>query len=161
MTVKREQSRTFNASPTEVAPALRAVLAAGQGSYRYFGNEESEGGRSFQTVIQHSQPGILSTKLRVWIEPLGSQSRVTVSTRSQWFLLGDINDFYGDYIRDLFNSIGSRLRNEAEGPDVEKARQERIDLKLRKARGFGRSIGFWGGLLTGLLSLIWFLHRTR
>jgi hypothetical protein len=94
----------------EVAEAVRSVLADGQATYTYQEVVEADDGSTFHTVITPlAWPLILSTRMIITLYPDGSETEVLVATRSQWFILGDIFDFYGGYIRDMLSAISRNL----------------------------------------------------
>jgi len=107
MTVKREQMELFDISAQEVMKIIRAILMRGQADYKYENTVESGEALTFKTIIKPSRPLLLSTKMQIQIEGMDSKTKVVVETKSQWFIFGDIADFYGGYIRDIFGSIHS------------------------------------------------------
>jgi hypothetical protein len=84
---------------------VRSVLVAGQADYRYENTIEKEEGREINTVIRPDQAWMLSTKLHIHLDAVESKTKVVIEMKSQWFLFGDVADYYGGYIRDLFGSI--------------------------------------------------------
>jgi len=113
LTVKREQSAVFFASGAEVARAVRSVLAHGQATYAYREVFEADDGLTFNLVITPSMwPFILSTRMVITLYSDGWETEVVVETQSQWFILGDVFDCYGGYIRDVLGAIRRRLKHE-------------------------------------------------
>jgi hypothetical protein len=109
MTVQRKQTEIIDAALPDVLKTVRSALVNGKSSYRYEDKVESEGGREIDTVIRPHQAGMLSTKLRIRLYAFETKTKVVIETKSQWYLFGDVADYYGGYIRDLFESI--RLGN--------------------------------------------------
>jgi hypothetical protein len=107
MTVQRKQTELIDAALPEVLRTVRSVLATGKPSYRYEDTIESEEGREIATIIRPHQAMMLSTKLRIRLYAFEAKTKVVIETKSQWFLFGDIADYYGGYIRDLFESLRS------------------------------------------------------
>ena len=109
MTVERKQTEMIDAALPDVLNTVRSVLTNGKAAYRYENTIESEEGRVIDTVIRPHQSWLLSTKLCIHLYAFDTKTKVVIETKSQWFLFGDIADYYGGYIRDLFESI--RLGN--------------------------------------------------
>jgi hypothetical protein len=115
MTVRREQAQVFHAPCTQVTEAVRSVLSQGIESYSYCHTAEAEDHLLFDTVIRPSLwPLMLATKMAICLEPDELQTKVTVRTRSQWFLLGDAFDFYRGYIYDFLEALRRRLEDKGE-----------------------------------------------
>lgn len=108
MAVIREHSEVFHSPSSKVAKAIRRALADGQPSYGFNNIVEADEGLTFHAVVTPISPWLLSTKMAIRLDPGNSQTRVIVQTRSQWFILGDILNCYGGYIRDIF--LQTRLR---------------------------------------------------
>ena len=119
MTVERQHAETFRFSHSRVLDAVREILAGGHPSHSYEGTEEAEGGRRITTTVKPWQwPLFLSTAMSIDLDPDGTSTRVTVRTRSQWFILGDMFNLYGGYIRDLLQAVHNKLMAEAQAAVV-------------------------------------------
>jgi hypothetical protein len=115
MTVEREHAEKFRASFSSVLDAIREVLAEGHPSHSYEDTVEAESGRRITTTVKPWQwPLFLTTAMSIDLDPDDTSTRVTVRLRSQWFLIGDIFNFYGGYIRDLLQAVHTKLTIEAE-----------------------------------------------
>jgi len=114
MTIKREQSETFHASSEKVVEAIRSALANGEASYHYHDAVEAKDHLGFSAVVRPSWwPLLASTKMAIRLDPNNSQTRVTVETRSQWLVVGDIFNVYNGYIRDVLGAIRPRVKGHA------------------------------------------------
>ena len=114
MTVKRQHAETFRVSCSRMQDAIREVLAEGHPSHSYQSTEVTEDGRRFTTRVKPWQSLFLTTRMSIDLDPDDKATRVTVRTRSQWFILGDVFNMYGGYIRDMLQSIHNKLRAKAE-----------------------------------------------
>src|SRR5262245_49412977 len=111
MSVTRERSEIVDAECEKVADAVRSALAQRQASYSYQQTSETAGCREFSAVITPNSWLLLSTRLGIHLQPHGSKTKLMAQTRSQWFIVGDIADFYGGYLRDILASVHSNLGN--------------------------------------------------
>ena len=85
-----------------VANTLAAILNEGQSAYQYRDSQFSESGMSIATVVRPNWWLLLSTAMYIDIESREANlSVVTVRTKSQWFILGDIFNFYRGYLNDV------------------------------------------------------------
>lgn len=109
MTVQRVSSERFNSSADLVADALADILAQGQPTYQYRGPEFTDSKMKVTAIIRPNSFWLLSTRLYVDIESQNSiQTLVTTRTKSQWFIMGDIFNYYNSYLEDLLNSLRIR-----------------------------------------------------
>lgn len=113
MTMEREESDVFDASPALVLDAIRAVLAQPRWTYSYRKTVELEQGRTIATVLwPRLWPLILSTKIFISLDPCGMGTRVTVRTQSQSGIPSgtpDVSTSTGGYINNLLSAIGDEL----------------------------------------------------
>ena len=109
MTVIREQSEAFHAPPTKVVEAIRSALAEGHANYRYHKTVEADDHLVFNTVVRPSCWLISPTKMIISLQPADSETKVIVQTRSQWFVRGDVFNFYGRYLRNILEAIRRKL----------------------------------------------------
>ena len=86
-----------------VAQAVRAVL--GQ-SPRY--RHTTEQGTCFVTNVRPHW-WVLGTAMTIDLQPSGTRTQVSVSTRSQWFIVGDVFDYYSGYIHDFLGHLMARV----------------------------------------------------
>lgn len=148
MTVRRKQSEVIEMPPGETAQALKALLNRGQADYDYLLTFTAPDEREFKAVIRPHLRFLLSTPLQIRLEPAGSKTQVVVEAQSQWFLFGDISDFYGGYLRDLFDS----LRNGGMMPEDRQAeRKKQNQAKIQKSMAFGSMLGAVGALTAWLV----------
>ena len=110
MTVRRQDSEEFDASPEQVLASIFRILKRGQQKYSYVDTEvNSDSGEVHTRIKPNWWPLFLSSRLHIQVEGGDTASSVVVRTRSQWFILGDFFDFYHSYIRDLLSSLRSEM----------------------------------------------------
>ena len=105
MTVKRQRSVTYNATKEIVAEGVRKVLAANR---NYTDTVEGIDG-SFFTLVQPN-PLLLDTPMRITIEQNSDNTTVSVSTKSQPFIWGDIFGYYNKYITNFLSALEKEIR---------------------------------------------------
>lgn len=100
----------LDAPKPAVAAGLRFVLA--QRPYRGT-SEDPEAGR-FQTTVKTGarwlDPLTMGTDLEVWLSDWGDKTQVTVRTRSQSLVIGDVFGMYDRYIQGLLNDLRVRVQ---------------------------------------------------
>lgn len=104
MSVRRELSMVFEASPSEVIAAAREVFS--KPPYRHMREVSSGGG---MTVVVQPRWWMLPTTLVIEAKQEGEGSCVVARTTSQWFIYGDVLDYYHRYILNALGGIASRL----------------------------------------------------
>ncbi|MHB8637879.1 MAG: hypothetical protein ACYC96_15560 [Fimbriimonadaceae bacterium] len=116
MTVYRDSDDQFQASPAEVAAAARVILAHSP-YYRHL--RELVPGARFEALVK---PGwsplywlILSTPMVVQLAPVGGGTKVHVETKSQWFILGDVFNYYNRYIATFLRELRAELAKASAG----------------------------------------------
>lgn len=122
MTLLRENAEIFNVTAEEIASIIHSTLEEGQPSYKYTAIEREDKLAVWAVIKPNLWPLILSTKLTIQVLPEGSQSKVVVQTRSQWFILADVFGLYDGYIADFLRelrqevvkSANQRLKTDAE-----------------------------------------------
>jgi hypothetical protein len=115
MTVKRQDSEDFDASPEQLLGDIVRILEKGQKRYSYIDTEvDSESGEIHSRIKPNWWPLLLSTGLNIKVERSDTAASVVVSTRSQWFIWGDVANFYRGYIKDLLTSLRSEMEINAE-----------------------------------------------
>jgi len=118
VTVVRQSSEKFDASPGHLLGSILTILKTGQQKYSYVDTEVDRGSGKIHTRIRPNLwPLLLSTRLDIQIQGGDMTSSVKVRTRSQWFILGDVFNFYRSYIRDLLNSLRSEVERNVEQRD--------------------------------------------
>jgi hypothetical protein len=109
VTVERGTTEVLDAPKPAVAEALRSALA--QRPYRGT-SEDPEAGR-FQTTVKTGRrwldPLTLGTQLEVRLNDLGDKTQVTVRTRSQSLIAGDVFGMYDRYIQGLLKDLRARV----------------------------------------------------
>ena len=111
MTVKRQQKNEIHAPVELVRGAIQTVLAKGGSSYRYDKSTLDKDSDCFKAVIVPSLwPLLLSTKISICTVPEKTTTKVIVETCSQWFILGDIFNYYTGYITDFLNALKQTLQ---------------------------------------------------
>ncbi len=113
MTVIRKDTRTFEAPRARVVDAVRRILSKGQPKYIYIDTEETLEGDAFTTRIRPTWRLLLSTMMTITLEGNGPRTNVSVETRSQFLVLGDVLDMYRQYIRDLLFALDEQLERDA------------------------------------------------
>ncbi|MCP4598644.1 hypothetical protein [Neptuniibacter sp.] len=114
MTVKRQDSETFKTSKENIWTILDEILDDGQKAYSYINTRIIQHDDTIHTTIEHDySPFTLSTQLKITIQDKGDSTVVTAYTTSQWFIIGDIFNYYRKYIRDLFRSIEIKIKRQA------------------------------------------------
>ena len=106
MTVRRHSDDCFDAVPAVVAKAVRTVLARRP---PYAKVNEAEKDRIFKTNVKPSW-WLLGTELIIELQPSSGGTQVRVDTKSQWFIMGDVLDYYNGYIRDLLRDLRTELQ---------------------------------------------------
>jgi hypothetical protein len=111
MTVIRENSEEFDSTLPSVVDALEHMLSVGQGSYTYKHTESEIDPTRFKTVVTPKLwPLLLTTRMTISVESRQpAVTVVSVRTQSQWYIFGDIANFYRGYIHDLFESLQRSL----------------------------------------------------
>jgi len=113
MTVIRNEKKEFSAPLDRAINTVRKVLSEKQSSYIYTKTIEGTDGTSFSTVIKPNlYPLLLSTQLFIEITKIADNiSAVEVKTKSQWFIIGDIFNYYNKYIHEFFKKIEDEIKN--------------------------------------------------
>ena len=127
MTVIRNDTQEFDATTARVVAEIRGVLSEGQSDYTYTETEETAGGLALTTRIRPLSPKLASTKMIVTLESIDSRTAVSVQTRSQLFVFGDIFDMCRGYISDFYSSLDRKLSSNH--------RDHREDVSQRVADG--------------------------
>ena len=113
MTIVRRDTKTFEAPRERIVGAVRRVLSKGQQRYVYTDTQEAQDGNMFTTRIRPIGRLLLSTAMTIKLEGTGPRTTVSVETRSQFFILGDVLDMYRQYVRDLLFALEERLERDA------------------------------------------------
>ena len=99
----------LDAPRAAVAAGVRSALA--QRPYR--GTSEDPKARRFQTTVKTGSrwldPLTLGTDLEVWLNDLADKTQVTVRTRSQSLVAGDVFGMYDRYIQRLLTDLRARV----------------------------------------------------
>ena len=112
MTVIRNKIQEFAFPHDSVVSLIRKVLSEDQKSYKYAQTEENVDGTSIKTRIKPNLPLLLSTQLFIEVdEVVEDNSSVTVKTKSQWYILGDIFNRYNKYIREFLEKLENELKS--------------------------------------------------
>ena len=106
MTVRRKSDEAFKADYVILAQAVRNVLKANP-SYR--NTIEHKKNCLFTTNVKPHW-WLLATNMSISLEDSNSGTRVTVQTKSQSFILGDVFNCYNRYIRDFLRDLKIELR---------------------------------------------------
>ena len=107
MTVQRHQTEFFGATCPEVAVAVRTVLSR---CPPYVRMAETEGGSVFETNVRPSW-WLLGTDMTIELQPTPTGTQVVAQTKSQWFIYGDVFDYYNRYLRDFLRAVRAELQS--------------------------------------------------
>lgn len=107
MSVRRQEDDCFDASPPVVAAAVRVVLSRHP---PYIHTTETQRDTTFKTNVKPSW-WLLSTDMTIELQPSPTGTQVVAKTVSQWFILGDVFDYYGRYLRDFFRDVRAELQS--------------------------------------------------
>ena len=108
MTVRRHSDDYFDAAVPAVARAVRIVLAQRP---PYIQTNELEKDAVFMTNVKPSL-WLLGTNMTIHLQPSSGGTQVVAKTQSQWFILGDIFNYYDRYIRDFLRDLRSELQRQ-------------------------------------------------
>ena len=115
LSAEREQSEVFFVNSERVIDAARAALSERQRGYKFANIVMSTEQRRLDAVIFPTLwPLLLSTRITITIAPTegratADQTKVVVHTTPQPYILGDVFDLYGGYIRDILRAIHGKL----------------------------------------------------
>lgn len=109
MTVRCHAEEIFYAPPAEVATAIRWILSISP-PYRH--TREIIKDTEFSTKIQPSWL-FWGTEMMIRLQVLDDRTRVSADTKSQWFILGDVLDFYNRYLHDFMRELRLELQMKA------------------------------------------------
>ena len=113
MAVKREGKGEFRVSVEAVLNAINAVLATSENSYRYDHPVFNSNTRTFEAVIKPSLwPMLLPTFITITAVASEKLTIVKVGIRSQWFIFGDVFNFYSRYISNFLSALDSKLNGQ-------------------------------------------------
>jgi hypothetical protein len=111
--VERSATEVLDAPTAAVVAGLRSVLA--QRPYR--GTTEGPEVGRFQTTVKTGSrwldPVTLGTDLEVWLTDLGDKTQVSVRTRSQSLIAGDVFGMYDRYIQGLLTNLRATLSSQS------------------------------------------------
>ncbi len=105
MTVRRKSVDYFDDALPSVTAAVQIVLAQRPPYYQV---AESEKDSVFKTIVQPAW-WLLGTEMTIQLRSSSEGTQVVVKTESQWFILGDILNFYDHYIYDFLTELRSEL----------------------------------------------------
>jgi hypothetical protein len=108
VTVRRQASAVFDASPAVVAKAVRSVLSQRP---PYVRTDEVEADAVFSTNVRPSW-WLTGTEMKVDLEPFTSGTQVFVETTSQFYVMGDVFGYYDGYIQSFLSDVRKELRSQ-------------------------------------------------
>ena len=114
MTVERQSAEEFDASQEHLLGFILTILKTGQKKYSYVDTEVDYDSGEIHTRIRPNFWLMLSTRLRIQVQGGDTAAKAIVSTRSQWWILGDVFNCYRSYIRDLLSALRSKVEGNAE-----------------------------------------------
>ena len=106
MSVRRQKHDCFDATPPAVAAAVRVVLSRRP---PYIHATETQRDTRFKTNVKPSW-WLLGTDMTIELQPSPTGTQVVAKTASQWFILGDVFDFYNRYLCDFFRDVKWELQ---------------------------------------------------
>ena len=106
MPVERHAEIDVDAPISSVAQAARAVLGQSP-QYR----RTVEQATRFETNVRPHW-WLLGTAMTIDLQPDGARTRVSVATRSQSFIVGDVFGYYRGYIHEFLGRLMVRLREQ-------------------------------------------------
>lgn len=107
MSVRRQIDDCFDATPPAVAAAVRVVLSRRP---PYIHTSETQRDTTFKTNVKPSW-WLLGTDMTIELQPSPTGTQVVAKTVSQWFILGDVFDYYNRYLRDFFRDVRAELQS--------------------------------------------------
>ena len=113
MTVRRQSSEDFEASQEQLLGHILEILNTGQEKYSYVEIEANHDTGQINTRIRPNSWLLLSTRLRIQVKGSNAASTIIVSTCSQWWIFGDILNYYHSYIRDILSTLRSKVEGNA------------------------------------------------
>lgn len=105
MTVVRHFDGLFDAPLATVANGVRTVLGK-KPPYRT--TIEVTKDTLFKTNVKPCW-WLMGTNMTIKLQPSSDRTQVVVETRSQWFIIGDIFDYYNRYIRDFLRDLENQI----------------------------------------------------
>ena len=107
MSVRRQNDDCFDATLPAVAAAVRVVLSRRP---PYVRTIETERDTAFKTSVKPSW-WLLGTDMTVELQPSPTGTQVLAKTKSQWFIVGDVFEYYSGYLRDFFRDVRTELQS--------------------------------------------------
>jgi hypothetical protein len=106
MAVTRQTYEHYKVAHLAVINAVREILA----QYPpYRDTVEIEEGVVFRTNVKPNW-WLLGTEMIIEVRSSSNDTQVSVRTESQWFITGDIFNFYNRYIRDFLEKLQSAVQ---------------------------------------------------
>jgi hypothetical protein len=106
MSVRRQKDDYFNAPQQIVADAVRVVLSR---CPQYVSTTETKKDSIFDTNVRPSW-WLLGTDMTIELQSSSSGTLLIARTTSQWFIMGDVFNYYNRYLRDLFGNVKAELQ---------------------------------------------------
>ncbi len=106
MTVRRHSENFFRIAPPAVANAIRTVLARRP---PYNRTAEIAKDTLFKVNVKPSW-FLLGTTMTVQLHPEDDGTRVITDIKSQFYIMGDIYNFYNRYIYEFLHDLRSELQ---------------------------------------------------
>jgi hypothetical protein len=110
MSVRRQKDDCFDATPPAVAAAVRVVLSRRP---PYIHTTETQRDTRFKTNVKPSWL-LLGTDMTIELQPSPTGTQVVAKTASQWFIAGDVFNYYNRYLRDFFRDVKAELQSHRE-----------------------------------------------
>jgi hypothetical protein len=104
MTVKRDLEELLTVDLQTAAISVNEVLNKNPS---YKNPRVSSNGTVYEVTIRPN-PFLLGTTMKISLERRDSTTKIKVSTKSQWWILGDAFGFYDRYIIDFLDLVRAR-----------------------------------------------------
>ena len=106
MTVRRHSQDYFFTQPADVCNVVREILSRHP---PYTHTRELVKEAVFKTNIK-PEWWYWGTEMVIRLIPEQNGTRLIADTKSQWFILGDMGDFYNRYLRDFLRDVRLELQ---------------------------------------------------
>ena len=106
MSVRRQKDDYFDAPQHIIADAVRIVLSR---CSHYVGTTETKKNSIFDTNVRPSW-WLLGTDMTIELQSSSSGTVLIARTTSQWFIMGDVFNYYNRYLHDFFGDVKAELQ---------------------------------------------------
>jgi hypothetical protein len=110
MTARRHADDCFDAPLPSVASAVRTILVRRP---PYTQATEIEKDTLFKTNVRPSW-WLLGTEMTIRLQASSVGTKVITETKSQWFIFGDVFNYYNRYIRNFLKDLQTEIQKQRE-----------------------------------------------